>query len=379
MVLCIAYDLIRNIVMLNFIREPQRMLIKQTTLLIACALPLASLAASRDTGASKIDVFSPVTAHFPKDCKDTVLGRSGLCLIASTSPKVKNTFLVRPVDANWQMVGQAQGVPYNRFLPLQPGHYLLYSSSGMDNLHESRLTITQGQTSMVKTATLKFAPADGKSHRLQHYQSTNGINGRGCTSEIVRNGARAVLAGNYQVNLMDKKTATGPMCLSSGVTVNAMAGTAQAGRPRRTKDQTLPANNTYTHPNGKSSLASISHFMADVERLSILPEWKSFRAIHNPHHTHYNALILSGIGTQHFVIPFKTRNRKRECGLSLAMAGLPSHVLLTDCQFKGNKLTGFRVQPGSFYTFNNRHGKTSIEGNYINNPIRVQNVRFSLN
>ena len=70
---------------------------------------------------------------------------------------------------------------------------------------------------------------------------------------------------------------------------------------------------------------------------------------------------------------------RRQCGISQPDGGLPAHVLLNDCQFKGNKLTGFRVQPGSYYTLNNRHGKTAIEGNYINNPIVVKNVTFTLN
>jgi hypothetical protein len=73
------------------------------------------------------------------------------------------------------------------------------------------------------------------------------------------------------------------------------------------------------------------------------------------------------------------RKHKRECGLSIEEAGLSSHVLLTGCKFKGNKLIEFKIQPGSFYTLNNRHGKTAIEGNFINSPIVVTNVIFSLN
>ena len=145
---------------------------------------------------------------------------------------------------------------------------------------------------------------------------------------------------------------------------------------RSVVDQAIKPANTFTHPNGVSSLASISRFMADIERLSLLTHWKSFHGIHNPHGKVYDALVLSGIGTRQFVVPFTWRGRKRECGLSLAEAGLPSHVLLTACVFKGKRLTSFRVNPGSYYTLNNRHGKTAIEGNYINNPIVVRGVRF---
>jgi hypothetical protein len=343
-----------------------------------CGLLLVAGPAAR-ADAVRVDAFRPLSAHYPRVCQAAITGMSGLCLLASRQPQVRNTLLIRPVPTNGQVAGQAQPATFNRFMPLQPGQYLLYAASGMDSLHELPFTVAQGQLTTVKTGTVKFAAA-GKAHRLQHYQSQSGINGRGCAAEIISSGARAVLPGNYQVNLVNKKDADGsPRCLNSGVTFNVLAGETVSGSPRQLRDQSLPKANTYSHPNGKSALASMSYFTADLEKLAVLPHWKSFSGIHNPHGRAYSALVLSGIGTQHFLVPFTVRLHRRECGLSLSKAGLQSHVLLTNCRFKGGRLTAFRVQPGSFYTLNNRHGKTAIEGNFINNPIVVDNVRFALN
>ncbi|MFM8442307.1 MAG: hypothetical protein ACKN9W_03070 [Methylococcus sp.] len=347
-------------------------------LLAACDLLLGSTAGAATTR-TEVDAFQPIQARYPKTCKQTVTGMSGLCLIGSSSLKPKNRFLVTQANAAGQPIGNAQVAPYNQFLRLNPGRYLLASDSGIDSLHEFKLTIYPGALTSVQTGTVRFS-AGSKAHRLQHYQSENGINGRGCAAVLIKSGVQAVLPGNYQVNPVDKKSAdAAPTCLNTGVTFNVLAGKALSGTPRRVADQSpLAGNQTYRHPDGVSSLASMSRFQADIERLGYLKQWKSYRGIHNPHGRAYDALVLSGIGAQQFVVPFTWRGKRRECGLSLAEAGLPSHVLMTDCVFRGKTLTSFRVNPGSYYTLNNRHGKTAIEGNYINNPILVQNVRFAL-
>lgn len=323
-----------------------------------------------------IAVFKSVAAQFPKNCARTVLGMSGLCVIASTSPKPRNRFLLSAADRAGQPVGQAQPVTFNAFMRLQPGQYLLYSENGMDSLHEFKVTIYPGAITPMRTATVKFN-GGSKANRLQHYQSSPGIDGRGCSATRITRGTLAVLPGNYQVTLTDKPDPNpAPRCLNSGVTFNVLAGTALAAVARKVSDQQPSLGHGFTHPDGVSSLASISSFAADIQRLSLLPHWKSVHGIHNPHVKAYPALILSGIGTRRFLFPFTWRPKKRDCGVSLAKGGLPAKTLMTACVFQGRNLTGFRVNPGNYYTLNNRHGKTAIEANYINNPILVSGLHI---
>lgn len=348
-------------------------------LLATGALLVNAASAPAAPARTQIEAFKPLKARLPKTCKGMIQGMSGLCLLASTSPRARNTFMIRPVMAGPGST-PPQAVALNTFQSLAPGQYRLYSASGLDALHELTVTLQQGVPTVIKTGTVKFN-ADAKAHQLQHYQSEGGIDGRGCQAEIIRGGVRAVLPGNYQVTAVDRAAAKSPQpprCLTTGVTFNVLAGEGVSGSLRAATNQEPPASNTYSHPNGVSSLASISRFMADVPRLAILPRWKSSRGVHNPDAQAHPALALYSTGTRVFMVPFTWRGKKRECGLSLAKAGLPSHVLLTDCQFRGRKLTHFRVQPGSYYTVNNRHGKNAIEGNFINNPIVVSGVNFTL-
>lgn len=324
-----------------------------------------------------VDAFKPIKARVPKTCERMIMGMSGLCLLASTSPKATNAFLVRSAQSS-QASAQPKPAPFNAFLPLTPGQYLVYSASGMDTLHELPVTVFPGVQTVVQTGVVKFN-AGAKAHRLQHYQSAGGIDGRGCQAEIVRSGALVVLPSNYQANAVDKaetKSPPPPLCLTTGVTFNVLAGQGVTGSFRSVVNQEPPTSNTYTHPDRKSSLASISNFLGDVSRLAILPRWRTSRGVHNPDAQAHDVLILYSSGTRQFMVPFTWREKKRECGISLAKAGVPAHVLLTDCQFRGRRLTGFRVQPGSYYTVNNRHGKNAIEGNFINIPIVVSGVNF---
>lgn len=330
---------------------------------------------------SLINVFRPLKGKYPALCEDVLMGSTGLCLLGSRVPRVTDQFLIIQADAKWAPLEKAQSVSLNRFMPLNPGNYLIYSDSGIDKGHETRVTLARGKVTQIQTSTVKFAISGKRVNRLQHYQSQNGIGGRGCSAVIVgKSGTMALLPGNYQVNVLPKKDAdSSPHCSNTGVTFNLLAGEVKTNVMRTVKDQTLPKLNSYVHPNGKSALATMSNFMADVEQLALLPNWRSWRGIHNPSAQNSPALILSGIGAQQFVVPFTMKKGQSQCGISLPDAGLTAHVLLSDCQFKGNKLTAFRVQPGSYYTLNNRHGKTAIEGNFINNPIVVKNVTFTLN
>lgn len=325
------------------------------------------------------DIVKPLKPKYPKGCEEQYLGRSGLCLLTNKRPLAQNSFLVNLIDRYGVIIGKPIWVPYNKFLSLSPGRYALYSSSGMDEGHELRFEVTQGQMTTLMTSTVKFGPSK-KTRRLQHYQSVNGTKGKGCVPELFRSGVRALLPGNYQVEVLESESEQSILgCAKGGVTFNALAGKTLSATLANMSPQKIPQSNQYKHPDGVSALGTLSSFRENVLSLAILPNWRLVNDIPNPLSKSYNALILSGLGANHYVIPFTVRNHKRECGISLAEGGLHSHVLLTGCKFKGNKLTDFRVQPGSFYTLNNRHGKTAIEGNFINSPIAVSNVRFSLN
>jgi hypothetical protein len=325
------------------------------------------------------DVLKPLKPKYPKGCDEQYLGRSGLCLLTNKRPLAQNSFLVSPIDRYGVIIGKPIWVPYNKFLSLSPGRYALYSSSGIDEGHELRFDVVQGQATTLMSSTVKFGPSK-KTRRLQHYQSVNGTKGKGCVPELFRSGVRALLPGNYQVEVLESESEQLILgCAKGGVTFNALAGKTLSATLANMSPQNIPQSNQYKHPDGVSALSTLSSFRENVLALAILPNWRLVNDIPNPLSKSYNALILSGLGATHYVIPFTVRNHKRECGISLAEGGLHSHVLLTGCKFKGNKLTEFKVQPGSFYTLNNRHGKTAIEGNFINSPIAVSNVRFSLN
>lgn len=334
--------------------------------------PSAGFGATVQADRAHAAYVKSVTAKYPKKCKGAIAGMSGVCVLASTSPKLKTQFFLRKAKG----APEVQPVTPNAFNRLNPGEYLLYTESDLDRLHERRITISPGALSIVQTATLKFNPTGKQYYRIQHYQDANGLDGRGCSATVMKQGVRALLPGNYQVNLVNDEGQNQPQCLSGGTTINVMAGQGLSLNVRKVAEQTIPAENSFKHPNGVSSLASISRFGADIQQLGLLPKWRSLNGIHNPHHSALDALVLSGIGTQQFIVPFKYRPKQRECGISLANAGLSAHVLMTDCTFQGRKLTGFRVNPGNYYTLNNRHGRTAIEGNYINNPIIVSGVNF---
>jgi hypothetical protein len=342
--------------------------------------PTASAqSATKNSMTRQGDILKPLKANYPKGCDEQYLGRSGLCLLTNKKPLAQNSFLVSLLDRYGIVIGKPILVTYNKFLSLSPGRYALYSSSGMDEGHELRFDVIQGQATTLKTSTVKFGPSK-KTRRLQHYQTVNGTKGKGCRPEIFRSGVRALLPGNYQVEVLDSESQQSILgCAKGGVTFNALAGKTMSAALANMSPQNIPKSNQYKHPDGVSALGTLSSFRENVLSLAILPNWRLVNDIPNPLSRPYNALILSGLGATHYVIPFTVRNHKRECGISLAEGGLHSHVLLTGCKFKGNKLTDFRVQPGSFYTLNNRHGKTAIEGNFINGPIAVSNVRFSLN
>lgn len=310
-----------------------------------------------------------------KACKNQILGMSGLCLLTPTSTASGNTFKVQRIEG--AASHPSQTVALNRFVSLTPGEYGI-SSGQLDQGYTLRFAVQQGLTTNLPLASVKFAAGAGQWYRLQHYQPRNGIDGRGCHAEVVKRGVRAVLPGFYQIKMVDSATANQPGCSPGGTTINLMAGDSVSARTYKLANQTIPRDNSYLHPNGVSALTAISGFQHPVDRLALLPKWKSFAGIQNPEAQARPTLVFSGIGGVHFLIPFELHRRGRDCGVSLARAGMPAHVLLTDCRFNGKRLTGFRINSGAYYTVNNRHGVTALEGNHINNAIQVGNVRFNL-
>ena len=340
---------------------------------------LSSAAGAPASETQLLSILKPLVINYPKRCEEDFLGRSGLCLLSARIPLAQNSFMVSPLDSYGVIIGSPIPVKYNKFLSLSPGRYALYSSSGIDEGHELRFEISQGQETTIKTATVKFGQTNS-TRRLQHYQSVNGTNGKGCHPDQFKSGVRALLPGNYQLEVLERKNTESTLaCATGGTTFNALAGQTLSATVAKMRPQTVPQSNRYKHPDGVSALGTISSFRDNILSISVLPNWRLINGIYNPLSRPYSALILYGLGTKNYVIPFTVRRNQRECGISLPEGGLTPHVLLTGCKFKGNKLIDFKIQPGSFYTVNNRHGKTAIEGNFINSPIVVNNVSFSLN
>ena len=218
----------------------------------------------------------------------------------------------------------------------------------------------------------------GNPIKLQHFQARDGINGAGCVAESGNEGVQAYLPGNYVVSLNRSADNATPKCEHGGTVFNAMAGEGHSFVPGKVTPQDLPDFNSFRHPNQVSALTSVGPYHHPIDKLAFLPSWKSIRGINNPSSETNDALVLSGIGAVHFVFPFTLTQGQSQCGISLAKGGLPAHVLLTDCKFSGNTLTAFRVNSGSYYSFNSRHGKPALEGSYINNAILVSGVQFAL-
>ncbi len=299
-----------------------------------------------------------------------VEGESGLCLLASTRFTPANQFVVYPASAAGILSGEGLPVPYNEFLPLAPGRYRLASDVG-GFVMKRTLAIRADALSTVRTGTIRF-DTGSRSYRLGYGQSEDS----GCGAAIGR-ATLAVLAGAYRADFAGRNNGATSDCFGKGtVPLVIFAGeTLLAGRTKVTR-QRLAEQHIFRHPDTVSSLASMSSFTADIQTLGYLPGWESLDGIHNSYGRRYDALVLSGIGSHRFLVPFIFRERQRECGHSLAKGGSPARVLLTDCVFHGEALTHFRVNPGSYYTLNNRRGHTVIEGNYLNNAILVTGVNF---
>jgi hypothetical protein len=307
-------------------------------------------------------------------CANVIKGMSGLCVTANDTAKARNSFLINSNDGQIKSLN----VPFNQFIKLNPGSYSLYSSNGMDAQHERHIVVEKGLTFTIETSTLLLRAKGNLNYRVQHYQNQNGIDEKGCSAATLAEGKVIVLPGNYQLNLVANVKEVQDKCLNSGTTINILAGKTITAQSRNLVETKLPPGNSYHHPNSLSSLATVGGYRHDIQSIEVLRGWRSYKGIYNPDPQAYPTLVLSGVGNVKFLIPFRLKKSSKQCGKSLAEGGMLSQILITDCVFKGNVLTAFRVNSGAYYAYNNRNGKTAIEGNYINNPILVDGVRFSL-
>lgn len=343
---------------------------------LAALLVFSPISNAQDKS-KQVPVVERINAKYPKHCKGVNPQQSGLCLLTSTKPKANTTWLLKTKDQSMpdQRFMDKRVTP-NNFMPLVPGEYYLYSNDGLDSGgHEFLFTVTSGSMKTVETAAFK---ASGKNFYIRHFQSKSGVNGAGCGLRKLSSKASDVIPGNYLVYKGDP-TKSGTPCPVGGVAVNALAGELQQIAARRQASQKLDPSNVYHHPDGVSSLTSISQFREDIHQIGFIPKWISYNGIVNPYRKKYHALVLSGVGTRTYIIPFTLKRKKIGCGHSLAKAKLASMPLLTECKFAGGKLKAFKVQAGgSYFTLNNRHGVTTIEGNNINNSIPVKELAVSI-
>jgi hypothetical protein len=243
---------------------------------------------------------------------------------------------------------------------LAPGDYFLYSKDGFDSGgFELPFSIAAGSLRTIRTAAFKSL---GKGFSIRHFNPTSGNTGSECVMRSLGSKLSDVLPGNYLVYKHDPKREV-PSCSLGGVASNAMSGETYQIRARRHVLQKLPKRARYRHPDGISSLTSISQFREQIHEVAIIPKWLSYNGVTNPYPKKHAALILSGMGARTYVIPLTIQKRRVDCGRSLTKGGLSSQPVLTECVFSGDRLQGFRVRSGgSYLTINNRHGASAIEG-----------------
>ena len=96
------------------------------------------------TSTKPVNIFQELRGSFPSGCEGVLSGMSGLCVIASTSPRPTNSFLVRKKGQGFSTDGSPIRVILNNFLRLDPGEYIVYSESGLDAQHEYKVSIAKG-------------------------------------------------------------------------------------------------------------------------------------------------------------------------------------------------------------------------------------------
>lgn len=354
---------------------------RSAMLLLAASLisPAAEPAATTRTEIASLQSFQP---HYPKRCHDPAArapGTSGLCLLASTFPKAQGEFRIRKVSAVRGQYELEQPIPTNSRLSLPPGEYEIFKTTGIDSQNPAKVSVKEGQFVHIRTITLGFRHyGASRVFKLQRFQARSGTHNGGCLAEYPAAGYRAYLPGNFVVNFPPKGATANPLCEAGGTTFNAVAGQGYRLSRRRTAEQTLPAAHVYAHPNGVSALTAVSPTMHGIVRMGWLPAWRLHRHIPNSYGIAHPALALYGPGNYTYIVPFRFRQRHKVCGVSLAQGGLAKADLLTGCRFRGGRLTAFKVERGTYFSFHNLFGLPGISAIALGDGFKVENVNFTL-
>jgi len=350
------------------------------TLLLAAMLmsPGAEPATTARTEIASLQSFQP---QYPRRCHGPAArtpGASGICLLASLSPKVRDEFRVRQISAVRGQYGAPQPLPTNSLLSLPPGQYEIFKATGIDSQNPAKVTVNKGQFTTLRTITLGFRHyGASRVFKLQRFQARSGTHNGGCLAEYPAAGYRAYLPGNFVVNFPPRGATTNPLCEAGGTTFNAVAGQGYRLSRRRMAEQTLPAAHLYAHPNGVSALTAVSPTLHGIVQMGWLPAWRLHRHIPNSYRIAHPALALYGPGNYTYIVPFRFRQRHKVCGVSLAQGGLAKADLLTGCRFRGGRLTAFKVERGTYFTYHNLSGLPGISAIALGDSFRVENVSFT--
>lgn len=362
-------------------RSCGRVSVTPATLLLAATLmsPGAEPATTARTEIASLQSFQP---HYLQRCHGPaarIPGASGICLLASLAPKVRDEFQVREISAVRGQYGVAQPLPANSRLSLPPGQYEIFKATGIDSQNPAKVTVKPGQFTTLRTITLGFRRyGASRAFKLQRFQAPSGTHNGGCLAEYPAAGYRAYLPGNFVVNFPPRGSTTNPLCEAGGTTFNAVAGQGYRLSRRRMAEQTLPAAHRYVHPNGVSVLTAVSPTLHGIVQMGWLPAWRLHRHIPNSYRTAHPALALYGPGNYTYIVPFRFRQRHKVCGVSLAQGGLAKADLLTGCRFRGGRLTAFKVERGTYFTYHNLSGLPGISAIALGDGFTVENVSFTL-
>lgn len=328
---------------------------------------------------------------YPADCEQTSVlpsAEGGLCLLASSDPGVSGDFYVRPVKERG--AGEPESgilVSPNLVLSLPPGAYEIFKSTGIDAQNPAKVTVRTGRVTRVGTMTLSiprktdgscFGCTSGQTYKIQRFQALPGTNNGGCTAEFLTAGIHSFLPGNFVVIPTAEGSQPTPTCEIGGTTFNAVSGQGYRVSTQIISEQLLSEAATYVHRNGVSALTAISPTMHGIPRIGWLDQWRLHRGIANPDETAHPALAFHGPGNFTYMVPFKFRYNGKVCGVSLAQGGLQESDLLTDCTFEENRLTGFKVNKGTYLTYHNLYAMSGVSANVIGNSFKVENVNFKM-
>ncbi len=320
-------------------------------------------------------VADPFIATFPTVCAGPPVA-TGICLLGSSVPRTTDIFVAQSgVKGNHSEPEYTVYLNTQTYLP--PGNYRLYRKDGLDKDHETSFSVHENKIYTLKTATIKFQDSAGNYNKLHHYQARDGLNGAGCQALVGVKGTQAFLPGNYFVSTIPTIDTT-LKCEHQGTAFNIMAGAGATLHSVTVTEQSPAPLNTYHHSSSGVSLTTIDPLRHDVREVAFVSKLQRHKGIQNPTSAATDALVLTAAPHFHFAIPM-TMNATASCGISAPGGGLPPHNLLTDCVFdKAGYLTRFRVNSGSYYGFNDLHGKPGVSSHTINSPFIVSGVKFNL-